>query len=79
MITSGAKHATFVFAQNTETGMCHISFDCDGEAINLQINQSQVWDMSHRLLHVLRFNSEKVRTSGQGVPLAETEVSGVGR
>ena len=63
MVKSEAPIGSFLFAQNTTDGRCHMSLTADGEAINLQIPMTQVQGMIENLARVLE--ADRARLAGQ--------------
>lgn len=66
---STAQHGSFAFAQQTDEGMCHLSFNAH-ETFNVQIRMDQVPGMIDNLVRVLnadrqRLFEETVRLSDQ--------------
>lgn len=66
---STAQHGSFAFAQQTDDGTCHLSFNA-GETFNVQIRMDQVPGMIENLVRVLnadrkRLFEETVRLSDQ--------------
>ena len=54
MVISHSPKGSFLFGQNTEDGMCHMSFSVEhGEVVNLQIPVEQIPDMIANLARVL--------------------------
>lgn len=66
---SNAQHGSFAFAQQTDEGTCHLSFNAS-QPFNVQIRMEQVPSMIENLVRVLaadrqRLIDETVRLSDQ--------------
>jgi hypothetical protein len=61
MVKSEAVRGRLVFAQNTDDGMCHLSFNCEnGTALNIQIPMDQVSDVIQNLVRVYAADRRRV-------------------
>ena len=56
-----AQHASFAFAQHTEDGKCHMSFNTEGGHVNMEISMHDASAMLQNLARVMNAEIERLQ------------------